>query len=520
MAVDFLLTDDLTPATALTFGPTAAGDTSAAQILHLWHDQDTPGAAITNLSVQAVGAVSGLDAGEDWLDETWLEARVNGGTNPSADVTFISYTSDWFRIGVGSVLPIAHDLPGDCAYYIEVRLHPPLKDGTATETVDFKLIANYSESALALGGALSDLGQGIVTGIGDLTLSEWIEAPATTETGTPDDEIHVSAPRMYLYNGAPFTTTTLDDLTLNQTDGDSAALTSGHEYKAVISQPPGVELAAVVTKGSAGLTGAGVVPALPEGNLLIAVVNVAYNAVASVIAQADITEYAVDGWGKPSFTTGLTVHVGAIRAILPGARIINRSARDVTVPLSDTSWIWLGSSDAFEVSDSATPPFAGALPICSAVADATDVTSVTDLRVFFGIDASKVGVNTTTFTSGTGVAVNVADVSVPSGSSTSGEISFEIELSDGTDFAVLRGRFAYAATNKAGTLAVSGAPTIYGSENAESAGGGAISATATVTTGTNEIHLNVVPAWTVFTPTTKNIHWRHDSTQTNAVTAL
>jgi hypothetical protein len=84
----------------------------------------------------------------------------------------------------------------------------------------------------------------------------------------------------------------------------------------------------------------------------------------------------------------------------------------------------------------------------------------------------------------------------------------------------LRGRFAYAATNKAGTLAVSGAPTVYGSENAESAGGGAISATATVTTGTNEISLNVVPAWTVFTPTTKNIHWRHDSTQTNAVTAL
>jgi hypothetical protein len=350
-------------------------------------------------------------------------------------------------------------------------------------------------------------------------VQEFVDAPAVTETGTPDDVVHVGA-RMYVYNGAPFSTTTADALTLNQLDGATVALTSGHEYKAVISQPPGSELAAVATKGLLSTTGDAVVPAIPTGDLLIAVVNVAYNAVASVIAQADITQYAADGWGKPSIGTGLTVDVAAIRAILPGARIINRSARTVTVPLSDTSWIWLGSSDSFTVTDSVTPPFAGALPICSAVADATDVTSVTDLRVFFSIDTSRVGVNTTTFASGTGVAVNIADVAVPPDSSTSGEISFEIELSDGTDFAVLRGRFAYAATNKAGTVAPAGSPAVYGSENAESAGGGAIGATATATTGTNEIHLNIVPTWTVFTPTTKKIHWRHDSTQTNAVTAL
>jgi hypothetical protein len=127
---------------------------------------------------------------------------------------------------------------------------------------------------------------------------------------------------------------------------------------------------------------------------------------------------------------------------------------------------------------------------------------------------------TTAFTSASAAAVNIADIAVASNSSTSGEVSFEVELSDGTDFSVLRGRFGYSATNKATVLAVSSAPTVFGSENAASAGAGAIGATATVTTGTNLIHLNVVPTWTVYTPTVKKINWRIDSTQTNAITAI
>ena len=152
------------------------------------------------------------------------------------------------------------------------------------------------------------------------------------------------------------------------------------------------------------------------------------------------------------------------------------------------------------------------------VASSPGVIKFTDASA--GGASATVGSKTTAFTSASAAAVNIANVAVASNSSTSGEVGFEIELSDGTDFSVLRGRFAYVATNKAGVLAVAAAPTVFGSQTASSTGGGATSATATVTTGTNLIHLNVVPVWTVMTPTVKNIRWRIDSTQTDVITAI
>jgi hypothetical protein len=511
MPATFLLPDDVTLAQTLAFGPTAAGATSASQTLDYWYNKGTPGGTTKNLSIQPVNPSStppDLASGVPWLDETWIEARANGGKNPSADPAFVSVTTDWYRVGAGSVLPLP-DLPGDCCYIIEARLHPPLKDGAPTASVNFKLISNYNESALALAGALSDLGQGIVTGIGDRTVTEFVDAPTVTATGTPDALVHVSGDA-FIYRGAYVQKPGVDDLTLNQNDSAAAALTAGHEYKALISQPSSG--AAVATKGLLATTGTSVLPALPAGNLLIATVTVAYHVTASVIAQGDITVFAASGQGKPTIGTGLTVNVAALRAIMPGARIINRSARVVTVtgnasPI--TSYGWLGSSDAVTVvATDSTPPFAGALPLFSCVANATTVTSLTDLRGFFSIDSGGVPCMVKTFSSASAAAVNIADVTVAPGTSASGGIVFEVELSDGTDFAVLRARFSYVATNKAGTIAVQAAPTLFGKELCASAGGGTPGATATVTTGTNVIHLNVVPTWSVMTPTVKKINWR------------
>src|ERR1017187_3344118 len=111
MASAFYLTDDATLATALTFGPTAAGDTSATQILHFWYGKGTPGGSISNLTIQALDPATELDSGLDWLDEAWIEARINGGANPGGDVAFHTVTTDWYRLGKGTVLP-APDLPG------------------------------------------------------------------------------------------------------------------------------------------------------------------------------------------------------------------------------------------------------------------------------------------------------------------------------------------------------------------------------------------------------------------------
>jgi hypothetical protein len=388
MSFQFLLTDDATAATALAFGPTAAGATSATQILHAWFNKGTPGGSISNLTLQAVDPATGLDSGLDWLDQTWIEARVNGGANPGAALTFVSLTTDWYRLGDSALLPLPN-LPGNCAYYVEIRLHPPLLSGAPTESVNFQLVANYNTSALSLTGGLSDLGQGIVTGVGDRTVTEWVEAPTVLATGTPDAYVHV-AKRWWVYQGVSLRTYATDDLLFNQNDGAAAALTTGHEYQALISQPPSAgvaDVASVVTKGVLSTTGTSILPALPAGNMLIATVLVAYHASASVILQTNITVFAAGGRGKPSIGTGLTVNICALRAIMPGARIINRSARVVTVtgnasPI--TSYIWLSATDTFTVvPTSAVPPFAGAVPICKCVANATTVTSVTDLRTFF-----------------------------------------------------------------------------------------------------------------------------------------
>src|ERR1017187_109948 len=388
MSFQFLLTDDVTAATALAFGPTAAGATSATQILHAWFNKGTPGGSISNLTLQAVDPATGLDSGLDWLDQSWLEARVNGGANPGADPTFIALTTDWYRLGDSALLPLPN-LPGNCAYYVEIRLHPPLLSGAPTESVNFQLVANYNTSALSLTGGLSDLGQGIVTGVGDRPVTEWVQAPTVLATGTPDAYAHVSK-RWWVGNGVSLRTYAPDDLLFNQNDSAAAALTTGREYLALISQPPSVgngDVASVVTKGLLAFAGYSVLPALPAGNMLIATVKVSYHSSASVITQSNITVFAAGGRGKCSIGTGLTVNVCALRAIMPGARIINRSARVVAVtgnasPI--TSYLWLGSNDTVTVvASSAAPPFVGALPLCSCVANATTVTAVTDLRTFF-----------------------------------------------------------------------------------------------------------------------------------------
>jgi hypothetical protein len=113
-------------------------------------------------------------------------------------------------------------------------------------------------------------------------------------------------------------------------------------------------------------------------------VNVAYHVTASVINTSDITVSAVDGRFKPSIGSGLHVNVAAGRAIMPGARVINRSAAITSVPASATRYMWMSSSGAFVGSYTATPPFVGALPIFSCVTDGSSVTGLTDLRQFVG----------------------------------------------------------------------------------------------------------------------------------------
>ena len=389
MGLSIYHSDDVTLATDLVFGPTDAGATSATQTLHAWNNKGTSGGSLRDLAfvvqVEDPGAPgtfksSGLTA----LDEHWLEARINGGTNPGNDAGFLSVTSDWYRLGSGVVLR-APDLPGNCAFYLEVRLHPPLRDGVPTETVNFRLLATYAETATPSGAGLSELGSGFLTGVGDRRVREFVEAPTVTATGTPDAYVHVSR-RWYIHDGISLRSCATEDLLLNQTDGAAASLSTGQEYKALISQGPGAgtgDQAVTVTKGVKAATGASVAPALPATHIPVALVTVAYHASASVIGSTAINVLATDGRAKATAGTGLTVSIAKYRALVAGGLIVTGQATTVSLGASVTSWVWLGGSGAFTVTTTAAAPFAGALPVCKVVTGSSTVTSVTDLRSYF-----------------------------------------------------------------------------------------------------------------------------------------
>jgi hypothetical protein len=399
---DYFLPDDVTPAAGLTFGPTAAGATSPVQILHVWYNKGTPGGIVNNVSFQLLDPSTGASSGLNWQDEHWVEMRINGGSNPSNSSQFRAVTTDWVKVGSGTAL-LAPNIPGNCAYFLEMRLHPPMKDGVATETVPFRLATVYNDTAFALAPGMQFLGSGILTGVGDRALTEWIDAPTVLASGTPDALVHV-ARRWYLASGISLRTCATDDLTLNQTDGAAAALVSGKEYKAVISQAPGsgtADLAATVTKGVAAATGVSIAPAVPAGNLAIAVVTVHFHAGASVILQNDIVVVAVSGRGKPSIGTGLTVNIAAFRAFAADGLVVNRAASTVAVTASIDNWIWIGGSGAFTVTTTAAQPYAGALPLCKATAGASTVTAIVDLRTFFEPGAMLVRLKSMVAASGT-----------------------------------------------------------------------------------------------------------------------
>ncbi len=389
MGLSIYLSDDATLATALTFGPTDAGATSATQTLHAWYNKGTAGGAVRDLAflVQVEDPASPgtfKSSGLTAVDEHWLEARINGGSNPSNDPAFLSVTSAWYRLGSGVILR-APDLPGNAAFYLEVRLHPPLRDGVPTETFNFRLLATYAETASPAGMGLSELGSGILTGVGDRRVREFVEAPTVTATGTPDAYVHVSR-RWYVHDGISLRSCATEDLLLNQTDGASASLSTGQEYKALISQGPGAgtgDQAVTVTKGVKAATGASVAPALPATHIPVALVTVAYHSGASVIGSTAIVVLATDGRAKATAGAGLTVSIAKFRALVAGGLIVTGQATTVSLGASATSWVWLGASGSFTVTTTATPPFAGALPVCKVVTGSSTVTSITDLRSYF-----------------------------------------------------------------------------------------------------------------------------------------
>ena len=399
MSWTHLLPDDTTPVTAANFTAIPAGTSSGSFAWHAWWYKGlTTGPAQSRLYFRA--RVAGAYSGHAILDQHAIEMRITGSDNPDSDPDFVPYTTGWTRIGANRVFECP-PMRSNCALYLEVRLSPLAQHSGTTASVTWDVVPIVDEDPP---WETEILHHGILTGVGDGATSEWVISPTVTETGTPDAYANVSA-RQWLYLGIPHVGAA-EAVELDQTDGDGATLGSGESYLAFLSQDPAGGGAVTVTKGTKAASPD--FPVLPDGEWWMATVTVAYGAGGSVITTADIALEPSDtrsGRFEPLAGTGLELLVNPGRT----ATATVTAQTSVTLPASDTRYAWVGKGGGIVLTTTATPPAAGATPICDVTTDGSGVTALTDRRVFAEPNAEcwRLSVGGT-LTVGAGVAALVA----------------------------------------------------------------------------------------------------------------
>lgn len=242
---------------------------------------------------------------------------------------------------------------------------------------------------------LPEEGQGILPGVGDSTISEFVEAPVVTADGSASVSLTRS---WYVFQGVSYRVTETHALELNQLDGDGQGLAAGEEYTARLVQSKGdgiTEIGPVVVKGARAVIGSSVLPDLPALSLSIGQVTVYYRVGGtSIISQSDVLQTAVNGRGKPTVGVGLSVIIGTLRARLAGALVAISTVTEVPVTANFNNRIWLKPDGTFvAVADDSpyvNPPVSGALLICDAVGGPSSVTSIQDDRIFWEPNAQVI----------------------------------------------------------------------------------------------------------------------------------
>ncbi len=375
MALAFYLSGTSTLATTHAFTATP-GVPSTAWALDHWLNKGTPGGWARNVRLQLKARATGsgdpyVTSGLQCLDKAEFQIRCNGFFNPSNDAEFVPQTRDWLSIGTGISFREA-DLRGNCANALEIRYAPRVDTSSASGAWDVGIEVSYDESSEAAPVGVSESsGVGILTGVGDPRISEWVEGPAVTETsGTPDAYVQVS--RRWCVLAGVSRRWLAAAVEANQS-ASGGALTAGQAYVAILTQGAS---GLTVTKGAAALLASVVAPAAPAGELPIARVIVNYQAGGtSVIANADITVYADSGRGRVVDTTGLVVSVSRLRALVDRAVITRPIAELVTLPDSSTTTVWLTSSGAISLT-------AGTVALAAVTTAGGDVTGIVDLRTY------------------------------------------------------------------------------------------------------------------------------------------
>lgn len=359
MAFAFYETDDSTPISTHTFSSDAVLE------LHLWYSKGAPGAGPPDpcyVQVDVDGALSGHAA----LDAQEFQVRIVGSSNPSSDPAFAPFLTGWTRIGTGAVLALP-SFRGDCAVHLEARVVLGISGGSQPP-FSYGLSALHGTVPAAAIPAL--YGDGIITGLGDGLVSEWVDWPQATETGTPDAYANLPI-RRALICGVPYAWNA-EAVELDQNDSAPAALGSGEAYWATLSQ--GVA-SVTKTKGAKDVEADAVLPIAPAGELVLAHVLVKYQAGTSVIEQADIVQIAVGGRWQVRAGTGLEAIVGAGRAFIGRQYLAATAEQSVILDANATTTLYLDTAGVV-----ATGQSDYALPLAEVTTDGAGVTALVDLR--------------------------------------------------------------------------------------------------------------------------------------------
>jgi len=379
MGLAFYLTGTNTLKTSFVFTG-ACGADSAVVSADLWCNKGTPGAALKDIAIifkaKTTGGATYLDHGLPILDDHWTQFRVTGGTNPSNDPLYVPFSCDWLPLGTDAIGRVPN-LPGNCSYALEFKQRPPLDAVGGTYDNDILAVPDVVSSTVSPG--LAGLGQGIVSGIRDLTVFEFVDAPILQARGTPDDYSEIVAPSWAsTYSGVlrgVYYSWAVASHQHNQNDGAAAALTSGQAYIVTVSQGTGG--VATYTKGIKAAAASALAPTAPAGELVIGTVKVRYQAGTTNIISSDVTIMCISGRFRVELSgAGLTATVNPGRAILPGAYVSRTSRQTASLVDASTNRIWLSGGGGVVVNQSATPPSTGLQLLATAVTSGGAVSSI------------------------------------------------------------------------------------------------------------------------------------------------
>lgn len=373
MAYNLLLTDQSDVPVSLADFTTIERGADSAAVLHLKLKNIGSSPAnnvVIGILQQDPGDGTKFDsAGLPVVDEEWGQLQITGlDSSGTAGQTIGS--SAWQRIGTYFLAKFPPILAGN-AILFDLKMSMP----TSSSEIGSQMlqIAFRATTATAIPPGFSDAVSGVISGIGS-DRSFPISGLAVTATGTPDAQVH-SAVGSWQNSGVVYSDGSVENTTLNQNDGASAALTTGKAYIAILSRGPG---GLNVTKGLLGTSPA--YPAMPTGDVAIAAVQVNYHASASVILSTDITDLRVFGRYLAVLTGGLGV------TIYPGESITCDYWQHPNTPFplvatdSSVNYIFIDKQGNFIIQTSATPPSPGALPLWHGTAAAGTLGALTDDR--------------------------------------------------------------------------------------------------------------------------------------------